>query len=95
MDALASFTYDTFRDRTGETFAVPASGVELMLAAARSVELSPREGGGFSLLFTGPGEPALPQATHELTHRELGAFGLFLVPVARTAEGMEYEAVFN
>jgi hypothetical protein len=50
----------------------------------------------FTLLFTGPEGLALPQATYDLTHPELGEFALFLVPVQPAADGLaRYEAVFN
>ena len=48
----------------------------------------------FSLLFAGP-TPALPQAIYAVDHPELGAFELFLVPIASPAEVQQYEAVFN
>ncbi len=51
----------------------------------------------FSLLFEGPAQPLLPQAIYGLAHATLGAapLDIFLVPVARSAAGMRYEAVFN
>lgn len=95
MDPLESFRYETFRDRAGETFAVPAAGVELVLASVEDKGEGGREGGAFSLYFHGPADPMLPQATHHVKHGELGEFELFLVPVGRTADGFEYEAAFN
>jgi hypothetical protein len=49
----------------------------------------------FSLIFSGSCEPALPQQIFRLQHERLGAFDLFLVPIAREPDGMKYEAVFN
>jgi len=49
----------------------------------------------FALVFTGPREPALPQQIFRLEHEHIGAFDLFLVPIACDAAGMKYEAVFN
>jgi hypothetical protein len=49
----------------------------------------------FSLLFQGPQTPFLPQMTYRVEHDRLGEFSLFLVPVARTPDGFQYEAVFN
>lgn len=94
MDPVASFRYETFRDRAGETFTVPAAGIELVLASAADMGAGTREGGAFSLYFHGPADPMLLQAIHELKHDELGEFGLFLVPVGRTDDGFEYEAAF-
>lgn len=95
MDPLDSFTYDTFRGRAGETFAVPAAGIEIVLASAEDKGAGARAGGAFSLYFHGPADPMLLQAIHQLKHGELGEFGLFLVPVGRTADGFEYEAAFS
>jgi hypothetical protein len=97
MDPLASFTVDTFHGRVGETFSLPADGVDLALVSAEAKPAGPgiREGGAFSLLFHGPAEPMLEQAIRRVKHPELGEFGLFLVPVGRTAGGYEYEAAFS
>ena len=49
----------------------------------------------FSLTFEAPPEPALPQRIYRLEHPQLDAMDIFLVPVARTATGLHYEAVFG
>jgi|SRR5205085_11028794 len=49
----------------------------------------------FSAFFRGPGERYLPQAMYSLEHEAMGAFDLFLVPVAKDENGFRYEAVFN
>ena len=51
----------------------------------------------FSLVFEGPAQPLLPQATYGLVHPALGPepLDMFLVPVARSPAGIRYEAVFN
>lgn len=49
----------------------------------------------FSLTFEAPPEPALPQRIYRLEHPQLDAMDIFLVPVARTATGLHYEAVFS
>lgn len=49
----------------------------------------------FSLTFEGPPEPVLPQRIYRLEHPALDPLDLFLVPVARTATGLHYEAVFG
>lgn len=49
----------------------------------------------FSLVFEGPAQPLLAQATYGMTHPSLGALDIFLVPVARSPAGIRYEAVFN
>ena len=49
----------------------------------------------FSAFFRGPREPLLPQRVYALEHERMGAFELFLVPVAQDENGCRYEAVFN
>ena len=51
----------------------------------------------FVLLFEGPAQPQLPQATYGLAHAALGPapMDIFLVPVSRSPAGLRYEAVFN
>ncbi len=48
----------------------------------------------FSVLFAGPLQPELTQATFAASHPAQGDVDLFIVPVARTADAMHYEAVF-
>jgi hypothetical protein len=57
----------------------------------------------FSLLFHGPLEPVMPQATYRLEHPGLGSFDLFTVPVGpdepttpgQPPTAMRYEIVFG
>ncbi len=49
----------------------------------------------FAVKFTGPLQPELPQATFAVSHEQAGDVDLFIVPVARTADAMHYEAVFG
>jgi hypothetical protein len=56
---------------------------------------SAQKGECFSLVFNGPASRFLEQMTHELKHEQLGAFPLFLVPIGKTQEGFQYEAIFN
>lgn len=73
-----------------------APPVELELSGvirARSGESSEYE--SFSLVFRGPRDPTLPQRIYRIEHDRIGAFDLFLVPIACEADGMKYEAVFN
>ena len=49
----------------------------------------------FSLFFRGAPEFVLPQKIYAMRHEKLGAGELFLVPVERTDQGVEYEAAFN
>jgi hypothetical protein len=49
----------------------------------------------FTLLFQGPPQNFLPQATYRLRHEQLGELDIFLVPVGQDKSGFHYEAVFN
>ena len=50
----------------------------------------------FSAFFYGPGDRYLQQGLYSLEHETMGAFELFLVPIAKDDEkGYQYEAVFN
>ena len=49
----------------------------------------------FSLIFSGPPAPRLPQRTHHVQHEKMGSFVLFLTAVAGDAESISYEAVFH
>lgn len=97
---LDKLTKEAFEPRKGESFRLThetASGeLELTLASVQGTGLqgkAPRE--QFSLHFHGPREPVLPQQIYHLENAEMGAMDLFLVPIARDAEGMIYEAVFT
>ena len=80
----------------GEDYAVGAQGegVTLRLDRVEAVPGAPRPSGGFRLEFVGPGDPVLPQAIYPLV-RDGETREIFIVPVARDAKGVRYEAIFN
>ncbi len=49
----------------------------------------------FSAYFEGSAERYLPQQMYHLTHKEMGGFDLFLVPIEKHDNVYRYEAVFN
>ncbi len=49
----------------------------------------------FSLIFQGPPEPLLNQHIYTMEHEEIEPLSLFMVPVARDANGVRYAVVFN
>jgi hypothetical protein len=49
----------------------------------------------FSLMFRGPAQPLLPQATWTLEHAALGPLSIFLAPVGCDDDGVHYQAIFN
>ena len=72
--------------------------IELELAEVKGYLSKPHEQSGmerFSVFFNGPSNPFLPQRVYALEHEGMGAFELFLVPVAKGENGFRYEAVFN
>jgi hypothetical protein len=71
----------------GETFTLAGTTVTLTTA-------TPAEVGG-SLVFEGPLDQPLEQATYELTHPELADGVLFIVPIGVSATGRAYEAIFS
>lgn len=68
--------------------------IELQLVELREGRSSSRQE-QFALLFCGPHAAPLAQGMYPLQHQLLGEFELFIVPVARDAQGLYYEAVFN
>lgn len=91
-------TLQTFAPAVGENFTVGGEGgakVDLLL-----VEATPQDAGPhaprppFSLLFQGPADPFLPQATYRFEHGSLGEMEIFIVPLGRDEHGTVYEAFF-
>jgi hypothetical protein len=89
----AAFTLTRFEPLVGSRFTLRLA--EDTGLPARLIEARAGRGPNFSLTFEGPAEPALPQRIYRLEHPQLDAMDLFLVPVARTATGLHYEAVFG
>ena len=91
------YQMETFTPHVGSEFmAAPAEGQQVRL---RLTEVAPAQSNErvlqFSLFFRGPLEPALQQRTYRLVHGQLGEMDFFLVPVAREADGMRYQAAFT
>ena len=85
-----------FEQAVGQAFVIAAGDqrISLELSAVKRVANSTRPDGGFCLLFTGPRDIPLPQATYRFTGIG-GVHDIFIVPVAEDAAGRHYEAVFN
>lgn len=100
---LETFTVETFSGRLGEVFNVAVgdgSRFEAQLVGAESVGPAvPGAREPFSLVFQRPAgshsSVVLPQAIYAVTHPEIGAFELFLVPLGPDVDGMRYEAAFG
>jgi hypothetical protein len=96
-------SFDQFSGRVGQTFRIGADGVPGISAELVEATEGAEAGGTgpdgqarqqFALVFRGPLEPALPQATYAVEHDELGRLEIFLVPIGPDGSGMRYEAVF-
>ena len=88
---------DSFARCLNDAFEVTRPGVGPV--ALELIEAGgPRASGSddtFSIVFRGPSDAFLPQATYRFGHDAFGAFDLFIVPVGRDQAGYRYEAVFN
>ncbi|MEZ5455631.1 MAG: hypothetical protein R3F04_05890 [Lysobacteraceae bacterium] len=95
---LAALSAEDFESLVGKTVRVRAADGALD-CVLESVQRNPfpsgRAQGGFSLQLLGPRVPAFQQGMHQLDHPSLGPLVLFLTPVAREAQGMRYEIIFN
>lgn len=88
-----------FAGRLNETFraALNEGDIEFVL-----VEATPLPHGmpnslraPFSLVFRNSSALLFPQQTYRLQHEQVGAFDIFMVPVARDRDGFLYQAIFN
>lgn len=101
MTTDAPLTEEEFSRHLSTSFDVQlgdSQQVELKLAEVAGYKERPEEEQGmerFSLYFEGPAEPFLPQNTYTLRHERMGTHDIFIVPIARTADGFRYQAVFN
>jgi hypothetical protein len=91
---------ETFSPLVGTLFRVALDGmapIELKLAEVSVTARAGQAAGQeiFSLIFLGPEKFYLPQKIYAFEHAELGRFELFIVPIGRRADAIEYQAVFN
>jgi hypothetical protein len=87
----------TFEPLLGQTFGVEIpSGSPVTLQLTAVTRARPVQGfEAFSLLFAGPEAVPLAQGTYAFSHDAIGTHPIFIVPVARDANGLVYEAVFS
>jgi hypothetical protein len=79
----------------GDTFEVEAGGAVHALRVEEVQELpqAARDGGAFRLLFAGPPQPLLDQATYAFRGSRRSD-PIFIVPVAADGDAVRYEAIF-
>lgn len=88
MDDL---TIERFQNHTGSTFRIEEA--DLAVELSEVVGSAP---GAFSVLFNGPSEPVLAQATYTFTAPDGSTLPIFIVPIGRAESGaVVYEAVFT
>lgn len=101
---LTTVTHQTFLDVLNQVFTLSAVESSAVAEASASLELTAVEllsqslsesSQPFVLVFRGSDSAILPQSIYRLQHDQLGAIELFLVPVAASADGPVYEAIFN
>ncbi len=97
MVRLETVRVEDFASQQGTVFHLrwEAVDIPLMLAEATRSGRSDANGRPFSLRFSGPPLPALPQQIYRLSHEALGVMEIFLVPVSGDADQRCYEAVFG
>jgi len=101
-DILATLTYDSAKALVGRTYRVRVDNrtVDLTVTSVvRAAEHGPRpkelSRDSFSIFFRGPAEVPLPQRMYALAGASESFANLFIVPVGRTQDGCDYEAVFT
>lgn len=92
---------EDFADKIDEVFTISGEGVPgipLTLAEAEPLNSAMAPRGvrpPFSLIFRARDPRVLAQRLYRMEHNELGEVAIFLVPVGKDAEGVQYQAVFN
>ena len=96
---LTDIVRDDLDSVVGDSFTVSVEPTcDLVLHEVSVLQSGPEgldQSRSFSVLFRGPSEPALQQATYVLNHTELGDLTLFLVPIAADETSRTYEVIFN
>ncbi len=92
-----NLVYEDFSALTKKTFVVLVENkeLELELTEVKQLNAGMREGGAFSLLFSGGTSDPLPQASYRFENDVLGHFHIFIVPLGPDNGRMLYEAVFT
>lgn len=97
MLEIRTMTANDFLGLQGDGFTVEIGSetFDLTLIEVKKLGQSDRAGGAFSVLWQGPQSPQFVQATYIVSHAEIGSCEIFLVPVAQTDAGFQYEAIFG
>lgn len=96
MIDLGTVKLGTFEPLVGDAFslATDIGPIDLVLHKASQRGQGIRDGGNFSLIFTGNEDQQFEQQLCPLSHPDLGGLTLLLVPIGPVENGMGYQAVF-
>ncbi|HZS06619.1 MAG TPA: hypothetical protein VFD58_17410 [Blastocatellia bacterium] len=90
-------TKEAFAENLRTSFRLHAGGpepLEIELVSLTTLPSAPRQE-QFSLIFRGPANSPLQQNIYRLDHDRIGSLEIFLVPIARDKDGVQFEAIFN
>jgi hypothetical protein len=87
---------ETFRPCLKETFRLsePDAALDLVLAEVEDLG-DGHSRRAFSLMFTAPAKPVMPQAIYRLDNASTGPVELFLVPLGPEKGVFRYQAIFT
>jgi hypothetical protein len=88
---LSLLDFAPYRDTMFRIAETPAYQFEL----AELTDHSTSQLEQFSLVFTCPALPWLPQSTYTFAHPDMGELALFIVPIGPADGAMRYESVFS
>ncbi len=94
---LGALTMADFEPLVGDAFMLEGVTADPLACTLQSVTPAGERPGGrapFGLIFLGPPQPILPQATYRLVHGGLGALEIFVVPLGQDDGGTTYQAIF-
>jgi len=95
--SLSAVTVDDFIPHVSSTFTLIAEDEQLPLTLEEAIAVrggNPKKREPFSLVFSGTPGHVLPQKTYRIVHPSMGAMEIFIVPIAASADGTQYEAIF-
>ena len=91
------YTIEMFSEDVGKTLLMRYGNgqtSELKIVSVTDVGSSPRQL-QFSVVFQAPVTAPIEQGIYRIEHDKLGELELFLVPISRDKDGVQYEASFN
>ena len=93
-------TVESFAPHLNSSFALTLGESTLDMALTQVAKLPFRPFQGmmrepFSLIFRSSSPVVLPQRSYPLKHEAMGRLDIFIVPIARDAQGIVYQAIFN